>query len=44
MDPARIPQRLLNCNPKGTRTKGKKTQRWLDLVKQNALEAGNERV
>ena len=40
MDPTRIPQRLLNWNPKGTRTRGKQKQRWLDLVKQDAAEAG----
>ena len=40
MDPSRIPLRLLNWNPKGTRTKGKQKQRWGDLVKQNAHEAG----
>ena len=27
-------------NPKGTRTKGKQKQRWADLVKQDAYEAG----
>ncbi len=40
MNKQRIPNRILNWKPNGTRNRGKQKQRWIDLIGKNAHEAG----
>ena len=40
MNKQRFPYRILNWNPSGTRSRGKQKQRWQDLIRKDAYEAG----